>query len=740
LSDDQRSLLEPLLAKSENTQPEAGPDELPELLRDGGWPIAVSSRAPIVASKVILPERTAGLVWKEGEQKTVLATRRIRPVPEADRKFAEAIARFEKKPCELKIETLLRASDELFINYWNANSDVVSPYVLVFDNGWRSQVFGFRAEDLKYLLARYNLAVLPGILNLASKKPGLVMKALANVDAPACAPLAAKAMSGPTSRVARRWMLAHPETAIHGLIAPAVGKQGKERDAAEAALRFLVTRGHREPIEHLAATLGKDAAASITEILSVDPRSDYMPKKFPAMPNFWEAGLHPRPLLKDSSKALPHSAINTLARMMSISTYDNRTPALDDVIETCDPVSLADFAWSVFDEWRAKGDSDSNWMFQSLAYLGDDRCAKKLTPIIRDWPASNGQAKALMGLEILAAIGTDTALAQIQAIARKNKYKPIVARADEMLAAIAEARELTAEQFEDRLVPTLGLDTNGALVLDYGKRQFFGGVDETLKPRLSDETGAAIKELPKPGKDDDKAMAKLASEQWAEFKADLKPVTSIQLLRLENAMIGSRRWSGDEFLRLVAGHPLLLKSVRSLVWGVFNEKGKLVRTFRILPDGSYQDVKGNPTEVQATALVGIPHPLSLGEETSAWKQVFADSRQGQAFAQLVRKTYRRSEDVEMDYFGLQGAVVHAKSLKGLKSMGWEMSLAGIADLIDHYYRSFPGGDVELHVEPGVSIRDFGNTAEEQTLEITVPKKLDDIEFSELMRELHTLKK
>jgi len=74
------------------------------------------------------------------------------------------------------------------------------------------------------------------------------------------------------------------------------------------------------------------------------------------------------------------------------------------------------------EEWRAKGDSASNWMFQALAYLGDDRRAKQLTPIIRDWPASNGQAKALMGLEILAAIGTDTALAQIQAIARKNKY------------------------------------------------------------------------------------------------------------------------------------------------------------------------------------------------------------------------------------------------------------------------------------------------------------------------------
>lgn len=113
LDAEQRSLLEPLLNKSINAPAEADRNELPQLLREDGWPIAVGSRSPLLASKVALPNVPARLVWTDGEQKQILSTRRIRPVPEADRKFEESIARFEKKPYELKIEVLLRAPDDL---------------------------------------------------------------------------------------------------------------------------------------------------------------------------------------------------------------------------------------------------------------------------------------------------------------------------------------------------------------------------------------------------------------------------------------------------------------------------------------------------------------------------------------------------------------------------------------------------------------------------------------------------
>jgi hypothetical protein len=729
-------------------QSEAEQEELPEVLRYGGWPVIAASRTPVVVGKVILPERLGRLVWKDDEQKRILATHRIKQDAESDSKFEEAISRFERKPFTVEFGTLINATDALFINYWNANSAMLDRYVQLDNIAWRQGDIVFRTEDILYLLARYELTVLPGVLNLAVRDPRRVMQTLAHVDASACAPMMAKAMTEFTSRLARRWLLAYPETAIHGLIAPAVGNPGKDRILAEAALRFLATRGHRESIEKMATTLGREVAASISEILSVDPRSDYVPRKLPSLPIFLKADLHPRPILKNGRKVLPDSAVYTLVRMMSISTHHARTPALDEVIEACNPVSLADFAWSAFDAWRvtkvagrrSKGDLNYDWVFQALAYLGDDRCARRLTPIIIGWPSSLGTAKALMGLEILAAIGTDTALAQIQVIVRKSKTFSIVDRADELLAVAAGARDLTTEQFEDRLVPDLGLSEDGQRMLNFGQHRFIGSVDETLKPRLTDEAGAVLKALPKPAGDDDKSLAKNATEQWAKFRADLKSVASLQLLRLENAMIEARLWRGDEFQRLLVHHPLLQKSVRSLVWGLFNDSSKLTASFRILPDGGFADANGKPVTMEEASLVGIPHPLILGDKLDAWTRIFAEARQGQAFAQLVRKTYRRTDDAEMNLFGLQGAVVYSKALKGLKAMGWMVLLSGFADIIECYYRYFPSGSADLRTKPGDSLTSPGLISNEQTLEIKLPEGMSDIEFSELIRELLTLKR
>jgi hypothetical protein len=205
-------------------------------------------------------------------------------------------------------------------------------------------------------------------------------------------------------------------------------------------------------------------------------------------------------------------------------------------------------------------------------------------------------------------------------------------------------------------------------------------------------------------------------------------------------MIEARLWRGDEFQRLLVHHPLLQKSVRSLVWGLFNDSSKLTASFRILPDGGFADANGKPVTMEEASLVGIPHPLILGDKLDAWTRIFAEARQGQAFAQLVRKTYRRTDDAEMNLFGLQGAVVYSKALKGLKAMGWMVLLSGFADIIECYYRYFPSGSADLRTKPGDSLTSPGLISNEQTLEIKLPEGMSDIEFSELIRELLTLKR
>ncbi len=178
------------------------------------------------------------------------------------------------------------------------------------------------------------------------------------------------------------------------------------------------------------------------------------------------------------------------------------------VRQACDPDSLADFAWDMFSAWLfAAAPSKEGWAFMSLGLFGTDDTARKLTPFIRAWPGEAQHQRAVNGLEVLNQIGSDVALMLLNGIAQKVKFKGLQDRAREKIAAIAEARELTIEELEDRLAPDLGLDENGSLRLDFGDRQFTVSFDETLKPFVRDMDGTRLKDLPKPKKTDNQELA-----------------------------------------------------------------------------------------------------------------------------------------------------------------------------------------------------------------------------------------
>jgi hypothetical protein len=546
--------------------------------------------------------------------------------------------------------------------------------------------------------------------------------------------------SGQNKRVVSQWLSSYPESCAKGLVLDAISKTGKDRSAAEVSLRCLASKGHRYIVESVAAQFGSDVVESIAETLSQDHRADFMPAKAPKMPKFWSADVYPAPRLKSNNKELPDYSIAALANMMSISNTEVRTPALDTVLEACDPKSLASFAWGAFEEWAAKGQKDSEWIFDSLSYFGDDTCARKLTPYIRNWPRENGIARARKGLEILAAIGTDVALSQIQAISQKNKYQSVLESAQEMMKRIAVARDLKPQQLEDRLVPDFGLSEKGEIKLSFGSRYFMGSVDAMLKPVIKDSSGAVVKALPAAGKDDDKALAKESAAVWSDLCKELRPVAKLQLERLELAMVNSRRWSGAEFKTLFVNSPLLQNLVKGLVWGIFSSKSKLSTSFMVNADNAFVDTEGNPVKVAESAAIGIVHPLLLNESSlAAWQKLFAKNKQIQPFAQLVRKTYRALDDVEKNRFGLDGATVASKALKGLLAMGWSTDV-GDAGWIWSFERRFSSGQASLGAQPGVHITDYEMTSKDQKLEVSIPDTLNPMEFSETIRELMTLKK
>ncbi|EEC9488857.1 TPA: DUF4132 domain-containing protein [Escherichia coli] len=438
-------------------------------------------------------------------------------------------------------------------------------------------------------------------------------------------------------------LLKYPEHAITGLL-PAAASEAQ--DNARAALRMLTENGHQPLLQEIARRYNQpEVTDAVNALLALDPLDNH-PTKIPTLPTFYQPSLWTRPLLKANAQSLPDSALLHLGEMLRFPQEEALYPGLLQVKDACTTDSLAEFAWDLFTAWQTAGaPSKESWAFTALGVLGNDDTARKLTPLIRAWPGESQHKRATVGLDILAAIGSDIALMQLNGIAQKLKFKALQERAKEKIADIAESRELTVAELEDRLAPDLGLDDNGSLLLDFGPRQFTVSFDETLKPFVRDASGSRLKDLPKPNKSDDESQANDAVNRYKLLKKDARTVAAQQVARLESAMCLRRRWSPENFQLFLVEHPLVRHLTRRLIWGVYSAENQLLACFRVAEDNSYSTADDDLfTLPEGDISIGIPHVLEISPtDAAAFGQLFADYELLPPFRQLDRNSYALTE-------------------------------------------------------------------------------------------------
>ncbi|MCA9569403.1 MAG: DUF4132 domain-containing protein, partial [Myxococcales bacterium] len=499
------------------------------------------------------------------------------------------------------------------------------------------------------------------------------------------------------------WLNRHPIYAARAWVPTAVGRDGKARQAAEAGLRELVAEGHVDEVREAARHYGPAAEASIEALLARDPLT-VLPGK-PPKTLFVAAAVLPRPRLRDRQEVLPLEAIDAVLTTLALCTADRAYAGVDVLKATLDADSLADFGWAVFEQWLAMGaPTKEAWGFTQLGYVGNDRVAGLLTPMIRRWPGESQHKRAVTGLDVLLAIGTDVALMHLNGIAQKVKFKGIKEAAQERIQRLAESLELTTDQLADRLVPDLGLDADGTLTLDYGPRQFVVGFDEALKPYVKDAAdGKRRTALPKPGAKDDPALAGPAEETFKQLKKDVRTLAGLQILRLEQAMITCRRWPAADFERFLVAHPLLVHLVRRLIWGVYGADGALTATFRVAEDGTYADRDDEGWELPAGAQVGVVHPIDMQDaDRAGWGEVLADYELLQPFPQLGRPVFHLT-DAERGATALErnpAKRIPIGRMLGLFSKGWVRGEAQDAGVSHWVTMPLPDGRNQIRMNLG----------------------------------------
>ncbi len=660
------------------TVPEAPAEALPSLLVSPPWLDRRPQPKPVVLKDVPAPDPSA--VWEPGEQEAWL-----RGAYWAEHHDWRALLQeYVKTKSRLSANPLFLMAPENEVRHLLADWKP--------DYGWSSERSGRR------IAARFGLDALPPLLHIAESNASA-----AEILLPFASPEVAALMADwlvrlkQARRVAVDWLARHRETAARFLIPAALGSPGAERRNAEAAIRQLQAKG----VDVAAAAPTAEAARGIETVLSVDP-VDVLPAKLPVIGEWAEPRLLPQVLLRDRKHALSPEAAKHLLMTAALSKQGDVYAGLPIARDALDRDSLAEFAWAVFQRWQEVGaPSKEGWGLTALGWFGDDSTVRALSPLIRTWPGESQHAKAVVGLDVLADIGTEVALSHLNGIAEKVKFKGLKARAQEKVAQIAAELGLSRDQLADRLVPRLGLDDEASLVIDYGPRQFTVGFDEQLKPYVLDPDGKRRKDLPKPGAKDDQDRAPLEYKRYTGLKKDVRTVAADQIHRLERAMVDQRTWTAEEFHTVLAAHPLLWHIVRRLVW--ITGEGL---SFRLAEDRTLADSGDDEFTLPGNATVRVAHPVDLQATLEAWGEVFADYEILQPFPQLGRPSHvlEPGEDFLTKLKNYTEVPYAVGRILSLTKKGWvrgEPQDAGVENWIS---RPLPrGGALVASLDPGIVV-------------------------------------
>ncbi|GAB0106773.1 hypothetical protein JMUB6875_57630 [Nocardia sp. JMUB6875] len=236
-----------------------------------------------------------------------------------------------------------------------------------------------------------------------------------------------------------------------------------------------------------------------------------------------------------------------------------------------------------------------------------------------------------------------------------------------------------------------------------------------------------------------RVRVRLAAEPAGEaVRKDPKSVTTDQIRRFEAAMVDGRRWRVGAHRRLIAEDPALGPLAERLVWACFDKSGAAGRAFRIDGEHRAYDVAGVEVELAVDGLVGVAHPIHLGEAVDAWRDVFADNRLRQPFEQLARQVYTlTAEEAESNSLSrFDSREIRTDRMFALQESGWEVTREAL------YRRFSPTRELTVTLDPGLE-GGLRYEAEHQRI-LSVELRggtfgmLDPVAASELIRQLERL--
>jgi hypothetical protein len=458
------------------------------------------------------------------------------------------------------------------------------------------------------------------------------------------------------------------------------------------------------------------------------------PKKLPPA-----LGVAALPELVGTKRTLGPGVKEGVIRALIGARLEAGFPLVDMLREEATAESRDAFALALLAMWEQKEFHGRYiWVLDAVGALAGDRASMALAAFMAEWPSQgdSGRKRAIAAAKTLVDAGTDTAILELLDL-RQTAVVPTVLEA--IIEAVDRAvafRNTTLSELFDVVTPTLGLDQRGTRTFEHEGRVLIVTFDDHLEPRLMD-ADVPIDTL-------DHVPA------WVTLSAQLRDAVKVQTFRLEHDMVSGRRWDVRTWTRCLNEHPLLVTFTQRLVWGIYDEAGKLGVTFRSTEDRSLVS-RDAEIKLPRDARIGLVHALHLPDaERDAWATHLAEYEIIQPFPQLGRSIFRVAPEEAAATATSRFASTHFKSgvLRDvLVRIGWQRDTAFLRK---EYQRVFPTVVAIAEMDPGVQAGSASYDAFDQTIatvefrlrkgrgKSTTPMTLSDVPavtFSEAMLDI-----
>lgn len=236
----------------------------------------------------------------------------------------------------------------------------------------------------------------------------------------------------------------------------------------------------------------------------------------------------------------------------------------------------------------------------------------------------------------------EQAVSALAAVRAKVRNRTLLKSAERAQLDIAARAGLTPAQLRERAVPSMGLDARRArdFVLPGGCTALLA-VDDAATAALTFRTpqGRVTRAAPKPVRDH--SSAELAVVRGA--LKELRSLLSAERARLEECLAAGTEWTGADWQRYYADHPVTGALAGALLWEV---RAADAHTWTAgLPERgaagwALAGTDGTAAPVGAADLVRLWHPLrATVDDVQAWRTELTGRELRQPVRQVFREVY-----------------------------------------------------------------------------------------------------